>query len=271
MRLSRFIILSILISTVLASCSNRPSYVLSDKKMIAVFQDLYLVDAIIKNRRDDYRSDSQKDALINGVLAKHGITQAELDSSLVWFADNIDVYTQIQDTVSARLQKRSDYLNSLNNNSYTYKISGFETELPDHYILDVNTPTFRFRIDSTRLVSFEKEKFRLAFDIQGVDSTLHRIESSIYYRYKDTIIVDKRKIQEDDYYVFIKPQLADSLLQEISGYVHMVMATDKMPRVLLNNIQNKDIHFTNDTIATLANDELVEEISPREELKKNNF
>lgn len=262
MKLSQLILLFITISFVIISCSRKPRNVLSEGQMVAVLQDLYLADAITKNMRDDYSSNQQKDALINGVLSKHGITQAELDSSLVWYADNIDTYSLIQDTVSSRLQKYSDQLSKLMENSYTYKLIGFTTELPEFYKIDSYTPTFRFNIDSTKLTSFSKDKFEFSFDIKGVDTVFHRIESSVYYKYKDSIVVDRRKIVADSHYVFNKPQLPDSLLREISGYVHMVMATDKMPQVLLNNIHNQMVKQTvvKDNIPETTDDELLNEM-----------
>lgn len=246
MKLSRFIILTIFSTMVLISCGKKPSNVLSEKQMIAVFEDLYIVDAMMKNRRDDFRSDEYKDALINGVLSKHGISQADLDSSLVWYADNISIYSEIQDTVSARLQKRYDVINDLQQKTYSFKLTGFDVTLPEHYTLNVNTPTFRFNIDSTKLESFGKDKWEFSFLAQGIDTTLHRVESTIYYKYKDTIVVDKKKLFEDSLYTFEKPQLADSLLKGISGYVHMVMATEKMPSVFLCNIRNTNIDLVNE-------------------------
>lgn len=241
MNLSRFIILTILSTIVLVSCGTKPSKVLTQNQMVAVFEDLYIVDAMIKNRRDDFQSDEYKDALINGVLAKHGITQAQLDSSLVWYADNISIYSEIQDTVSARLQKRYDVVNDLQLKSYSFKLTGFDVNLPEHYTLNVSTPTFRFKIDSTKMQSFEKDKWKLTFLAQGIDTTLHRIESTVYYKYRDTTVVDTKKLLDNCLYSFEKPQLADSLLKEISGYVHMVMATKQMPSVLLCNIRNTNI------------------------------
>ncbi len=240
MSLSRFIVTFFITILVFVSCGTKPRSVISEEKMIEVFQDLYIVDAMMKNRRDEFKSDAYKDALINSVLQKHGITQAQLDSSLVWYSDNITFYSAIQDTVAARLQKRSDWMNDFNSkNLYSFKLVGFNTELPEYYILDANTPTFRFKIDSIQMRSFDKEKWELCFQTKGIDTTFHNIESSVYYKYADTIVVDKRKLLADSLFIFEKSLLGDSLLKEISGYVHMVMATDNMPKVMLSHIRNK--------------------------------
>ena len=46
---------------------------------------------------------------IESVFKKHGITQAEFDSSMVWFTRNPEVLTKIYEKVNARL-KRSGML-----------------------------------------------------------------------------------------------------------------------------------------------------------------
>lgn len=258
MSLPKFIVLLFVTSIVFASCGTKPRSVLSEGKMVEVFQDLYIVDAMMKNRRDEFKSDAYKDALINGVLQKHGITQAQLDSSLVWYSDNITLYSVIQDTVAARLQKRSDWINDFNSkNSYSFKLVGFNTELPEHYSLDANTPTFRFKIDSIQMRSFDKDKWEFCFETKGIDTTFHNIESSVYYKYADTIVVDRKKLLNDSLFIFEKPLLGDSLLKEISGYVHMVMATNKMPKVMLDNIRNKKEEFivANDSITSKPTEE----------------
>lgn len=262
MKLSHFALLVVFVAVVLGSCSTKPRHVLDEDKMIAVLQDLYLADGIMRNRTNEFSSNQQKDAMINGVLAKHKITQAELDSSLVWYADNIELYSDIQDTVSTRLQRRSDALSKLITNVYNYKLTGFSTELPEHYSLNINTPTFRFNVDSTKLGSFDMDKFEFSYEIKGIDSTLHRIESSVYYKYADTTVVDKRKLKVDSLYVFVKPQIADSLLKEVSGYVHMVMATEQMPRILICNIRNKKevIAVKSDSISSSSDEQLLDEM-----------
>lgn len=256
MSLPKFIFLFFVAILIFVSCGTKPRSVLSEGEMIEVFQDLYIVDAMMKNRREEFKSDEYKDALINGVLKKHGITQAELDSSLVWYSDNISLYSAIQDTVAARLQKRSDWINDFNSkNLYSFKLVGFNTELPEYYVLDSNTPTFRFKIDSIQMRSFDKGQWNFCFQTKGIDTTFHNIESSIYYKYADTTVVDRRKLITDSLFIFEKPLLGDSLLKEISGYVHMIMATDRMPKVMLNNIRNKkgEAIVLSDTIVKESN------------------
>ena len=48
-------------------------------------------------------------AYYKSVLDEHGITQAEFDSSLVWFTDNPQIFNKIYPKVIDRLQADMDY------------------------------------------------------------------------------------------------------------------------------------------------------------------
>lgn len=240
---------AILILVIASSCSTRPKYVLSEKKMVEVFEDLYIAEAILKERKADFEQEELKKALMEGVLKKHKITQAELDSSLVWYADNINLYSQIQDTVSSQLQKRKEKFDEKSKKLYTYQSAGFTTDLPNHYTLDANSPTFRFRIDSNSIGSFDTERFKFSFSTRGIDTIVHRINAKVYFKYKDTTVVEQRRLLADKHYEFLKPALGDSLLQEIYGYIHISRATGKTPKVILENISNKSVDtIQNDSI-----------------------
>jgi hypothetical protein len=88
------------------ACSDRPSPVLSEKKMEKVLFDLYLAEAEVTSNYAIFASDSAlKQDLLNSVLKKHKITEAVLDSSLVWYNGNLDKYLRINDRVNVRYTK----------------------------------------------------------------------------------------------------------------------------------------------------------------------
>lgn len=246
MRLSRFILFTTIVTLLFTalfttSCNPRPKHVLNEDKMVEILQDLYLANAIANNRRKDFPLQENKEALMKGVLDKHNITQAELDSSLVWYADNIDVYNKIQDTVTVRLQQRKILIDEKVKHLASYKLSDLSTVLPNFFTLDSHNPTFRFRIDSNAMREFEKEKFKFSFTAKGIDTSHHRVEAKLFFRYKDTTIIEKERIIADTTYHFFKPNRQDSLLREIAGFVHLSRSSDKMPKIILNNISNLSV------------------------------
>ena len=59
-----------------------------EEKMVDLLCDIQLAQAVY-NSDNQFSSNEKKDGLIEGVLKKHKVTQADLDSSLLWYADNI--------------------------------------------------------------------------------------------------------------------------------------------------------------------------------------
>ena len=245
------ILLSILTLLMSISCNTRPRKVLNEDKMIDIFEDLYLADAITRSSRTGLGSEDSKESLANGVLKKHSISQAELDSSLVWYVNNnIQQYDRIQDSVSARLERRKEVIERKLASIYKYKTTGFTTELPSYYLLDSNQPIFSFKIDSTALASFEKEKFKFSFIVSGTDTLKSKVESKLYFRYKDTVVVEQQPIEADRHYEFVKPAIEDSLLREISGYIRLRSRSKGIhSTILLNEIKNKT-----DSIVVVSSD-----------------
>lgn len=90
---------------------KRPNAVISDAKMENVLYDYHIAKAM--GEEVPY-SDSYKRVLyIESVFKKHGITQADFDSSMVWFTRNPEVLTKVYEKVNARLKVERDGINHL--------------------------------------------------------------------------------------------------------------------------------------------------------------
>jgi hypothetical protein len=101
----RRIFILLIIFAVAVGC--RPKGVLSNKKMRDVLYDLHRADAAIQVAGYNYAHDQEVAAYYKNVLDKHGITQAEFDSSLVWYTDNPQIFNKIYPKVIERLD--ADY------------------------------------------------------------------------------------------------------------------------------------------------------------------
>ena len=109
MRKKCFIILCVLLAVV--GC--RPRGVLSNKEMRDVLYDLHRVDGALQVAGYNYGHNQELAAYYKTVLDEHGVTQAEFDSSLVWFTDNPQIFNKIYPKVIARLQEDVDYQEQL--------------------------------------------------------------------------------------------------------------------------------------------------------------
>lgn len=233
------IYITISITVLLCSCSRRPRYVIPERKMMEVLYDIRLAQSIYLND-PQFKPDEKKDALVAGVLEKHKITQAELDSSLLWYSDNIQAYSEINDSVASRLRARNEALMASRIVQNTRGRQRFDLVVPTYYYLDKYTPTLSFDIDSFKMKGIKNiSAFNLKFDVQGL-SDLQKAEAAVFFTYKDTLVRKMVPIEGNKQYSLSKPQLPDSLLKSISGYVHLRNNATVSSGVVLYNMSYID-------------------------------
>jgi len=70
-----------------------------------VLYDLHRADGAIQVAGYNYSHDQEVAGYYKNVLDKHGITQAQFDSSLVWYTDNPQIFNKIYPKVIERLEE----------------------------------------------------------------------------------------------------------------------------------------------------------------------
>lgn len=100
----------ILLAACLSGCTVRPRGVLSGRKMEQVLYDLHRADGILQVSGDYYHKDNAVNPYYLSVMEKNGITQAQFDSSLVWYTDNPQIFNKIYPRVIRRLEKERQEL-----------------------------------------------------------------------------------------------------------------------------------------------------------------
>lgn len=93
---------------VLAACSHNPDYVLSEKKMVDLLVDVHKAEAVIESNYNIYNNDADKKKLREAVFLKHGITQEQFDTNLVWYGHHIEEYMTIYEQVIERLKAENE-------------------------------------------------------------------------------------------------------------------------------------------------------------------
>lgn len=100
--LQRYGLAVLLLGAVSACQVKRPDAVLSDAQMEDVLYDYHLAKALGDGMPP---SENYKRVLyVEAVFRKHGITQAQFDSSMVWLSRNPGVLSEIYENVTARLK-----------------------------------------------------------------------------------------------------------------------------------------------------------------------
>lgn len=105
----------IMVITALTSCQKRPDYVMSESKMADVLADLTIVDQLALREQTStgvLPSDSSLKVMRQSILQKHDVSEAQFDSTLVWYGHHIDQFSDLYKTVEQRLAKRQKAINS---------------------------------------------------------------------------------------------------------------------------------------------------------------
>ena len=93
----------ILLAFGLTACQvKRPDTVISDAKMENVLYDFHIAKAM--GEEVPYSESYKRVLYIESVYRKHGITQADFDTSMVWYARHPDALTKVYEKVNQRLK-----------------------------------------------------------------------------------------------------------------------------------------------------------------------
>jgi hypothetical protein len=230
----------LLCTILLFSCTYRPKGVVSRQKMEEALYDVYLAQALIQSPR--YALQESKDSLLLGVLAKHQITQAEFDSSIVWYSTQGEIYFKINDRVSKRLKDFQSEV-SIDENSdlkLRKKYDGFT--LPPSVLLGVRGSAFAFgfEIDSLKFRQIDTTSFDFNFKTLGI-TPKSKSYATVRFEYKDTTVTITTILNQNSYYSLKKPVKVRHKLKKISGYIYVDNPLMVLPPVYVYNLNYKKI------------------------------
>lgn len=100
------LIVTSIVVCALAACKGVPGHVLPPEKMAQLMADRHVANAVVENNSSYWRTDSQRIALRDAVYARYGATQADVDTSLYWYAHNISRYMEVCDRSIEILEQR---------------------------------------------------------------------------------------------------------------------------------------------------------------------
>lgn len=68
--------------------------------------DVHTGEAVVDNQGGEFASDSMRRVLLQSIYKKHGVTSADVDTSLVWYGHNIDKYMEVYEETEKILAER---------------------------------------------------------------------------------------------------------------------------------------------------------------------
>ena len=238
---------------ILISCDNRPKDVLSRTKLEAVLYDYHLAQSLIDQLPADQRTDKSQD-YINAVLHKHGITQAQLDTTITYYNRHPKDLHKIYASLKERYTATNQELQLINgNNSFTaiFAEGGDTTNLWQGSKLialrstpPLNIQSFTIPADTNFhrhdhfILSFTPIIFKPSPDER--DMTLHAALSIMYADGKH--IGTTRQITSNNPMQFSIKAEDDQDIKQITGFLYYNAKPDTRNLCLVNNIQLIRMH-----------------------------
>ncbi|MBP5260235.1 MAG: DUF4296 domain-containing protein [Paludibacteraceae bacterium] len=108
MKHSSLLLLTLLLLLLSTGCSQRPARVLDEESFAALLTDIFQLEGM---QRFGYLPDSVRmEDYYHTIFVEHGITRAQLDSTVAWYLQHPDDYRRICDSVIVRMERHSDSL-----------------------------------------------------------------------------------------------------------------------------------------------------------------
>lgn len=215
----------------LTACKvKRPETVLPDATMENVLYDYHIAKAM--GEEVPYNESYKRVLYLESVFKKHGITQADFDSSMVWFARNPEVLTKIYEKVNVRLKAERDGINhliALRDNKPKTSLPGdsIDVWIGQHIYRLTGMPldnklTFTLPSDSN---FHDRDTLRWSVRFRfhnGAPDSLHApwIAMQVLYEKNDSVIGAIRRVQDAG--IETLTLFADTLgqIREIRGFIY---------------------------------------------------
>ena len=94
------------------ACSKTPSWVIPEKEMEDLLFDIHLAESKIDNDYSQFNDSARKQKLFSSVFEKHGVTKADFDTSLVWYASKLEIYIEMYGRITDRYKVLKDTLDA---------------------------------------------------------------------------------------------------------------------------------------------------------------
>lgn len=149
-----YVSVAAIVLLLLSGCKKTPEYVLDREEMAQLLADIHMAEAVIDFNYSDFPSDSTRKLLKQSVYEAHGVTAEQVDTSFVWYGNNIEEYIKVYDrTIEILHQRQSDFVSA---NSAQIAIAGDSVAVwrgPERIMVSEDMPsrivTFSVSPDST--------------------------------------------------------------------------------------------------------------------------
>ncbi|HBK28406.1 MAG TPA: DUF4296 domain-containing protein [Parabacteroides sp.] len=210
----------------LHSCSPVPDGVLSQKEMKDVLTDMEIAEALINADDATYKDDAHKLALYEAVFKKHHITRAEYDSSVMWYAHNLDRYMQVYNMAAQDVEGRIAALGNVEKTFTSSSVQDSTDIWPRRPFLTLSSKMKPFNGMLFSVAPKEPfpsgSSFLLKMKVWGVMPSMKlKPELRICINQGDTVLTLDEEITRDGYHTITVQSVPAKRVMRVDGYIRM--------------------------------------------------
>lgn len=242
----------------LTTCSKVPDHIISEKKMQEVITDMHVAESVITSDNKRFNNDSIKKVVFNSVFAKHHITQADYDSSLVWYAKNLDIYLKILDRAKIDIEERIKDLGDVQANASPSSNQDSINIWPRRTSLELKPNALFngmvFYIDPD--VDYSSgSSFVLGMKVWGLKANrTHFPEIRMNVDQGDTIFTINKKIESDGYHEVILKSMPTRRVKRVYGFIRLDNADKDYYKVYVDSLNLMKFNYGSGPTSTLKKD-----------------
>ena len=226
-----------------ASCSRVPKHILSERKLRVVLYDMLIGEAMIEIKIDSFQTNSDRQAVFDAIFSKHRITQAQYDSSLIWYGKHLDLYMNVYKLALKDVNENYAALGDMTPVALSGEISMQDSvDIWFFKRYDVFKPEIAFNTLTFDIIPSEPysagSAYHFMLSVWGIPADL-KPKPVIHLNavQADTIISVRKEIEGDGDYETTLSTLNDRQVLRIYGYVSLNAADPAFHRVYLNDIR----------------------------------
>jgi hypothetical protein len=187
---------------------------------------MQIAEAIVETNYESYKTSDERQTVYDAVFAKHNITQAEYDSSLMWYGKHMDIYMRIYRMVLKDVNENIALMGDIKPNPLSGDVSAKDSVdvwiYRRHHTFGPEQGTFNlltFDISPQKPYS-SGSSYVFGFFVWGISSDMkHKPRIHINALQADTIISVKKEITEDGYYETVLRTVATKQVKRVYGYI----------------------------------------------------
>ncbi len=214
----------------LFSCnSNRaPEYVIEEQALEDLLVEIHLSEAVIETNNITQIPERKK--IREAIFLRHGVTQEQFDTTLVWYGHRMAKYMELYDRVIARLEHENDEAKKLlaERNSRQMSQPGDSVDiwrLPRHHVFDTRLSTNLLAFEILPDENFERrDYFELRFKVsllprQSIDPQLYMTAT----HFDNSMVSNQLDISKEGWYSLPLQTDSAKTLNHLKGYILLPM------------------------------------------------